>query len=89
MTHRREGCDEVCAGSGSDAQLFVCLGVLAETRVCSPKGKLSSLRVHQEVIPIHKEIVNLIFLRWKMLIACASGGTVSRAHGDAKQCKEQ
>lgn len=63
MTHRREGCDEVCVGSGSDAQLFVCLGVLAETRVCSPKGELSSLRVHQEVIPIHKEIVNLIFFK--------------------------
>lgn len=63
MTHRREGCDEVCVGSGSDAQLFVCLGVLAETRVCSPKGELSSVRVHQEVIPIHKEIVNLIFFK--------------------------
>ena len=72
-------CVCVCVGSGSDAQLFVCLRVLAETRVCSPNGKLSSLRVHQEVIEIHKEIVNLIFfLRWKVLITCVSGGTVSR-----------
>lgn len=54
-----------------------------------PKANCHLLEFTRKSFRYTRRLWTWYFLRWKMLISCASGGTVSRAHGDAKQCKEQ
>lgn len=87
MTNRQEVSDRKVA------QLCISLWALTEIRPLHTQRQIviaySSLGSHS-ICDLH--ITNLTkFDRFdrKSFINCVNGGTVSGAHGDAKQCKEQ